>query len=172
MSDLILGMAMDLAMLKSAFGNSIKVGPVAIVDAQKGYRMRLGGSDAEPFLSPWYPHPETGKTSVPLEVGQIVGMINPSGDPRKGILIRGGYSDQHASPNSDMEANVFRAAGVTLTIKGGSLVAEAGGVKVTISGDGLNVEGGGVHNNGKNIGATHTHGGIFPGGSDTDVPNG
>src|SRR5690606_40881603 len=47
-------------------------GPVEMIDAQKGYRLRLGGSDEKPFLSPWYPHPETGKTSVPLKKGQIV----------------------------------------------------------------------------------------------------
>lgn len=116
-----IAMRLDIEMLKTAFGNSLKVGPVQVVDAEKGYRLRLGGTDDEPYLSPWYPHPETGKTSVPLKPGQIVGVINPSGDPRQGVVFRGGYSDEHASPNNDMDANVFADAGVRLQIKGGVL---------------------------------------------------
>lgn len=170
MDDIILGMALDVAMLKTAFGNAIKVGPVAVIDADKGYRMQIGGTDDQPFLSPWYPHPETGKTSVPLKVGQVVGMLNPGGDPRRGILMRGGYSNEHGSPNADMEANVFSDAGVTVTVAGGAMVISAGGVTVTVSGAGLAVEGGAVTHNGQDIGDTHKHGGVVPGGSLTDVP--
>lgn len=120
-----IAMRLDIEMMKTAFGNSLKVGPVEVIDAEKGYRLRLGGTDQDPFLSPWYPHPETGKTSVPLKKGQIVGVINPSGDPRQGVMFRGGYSDEHSSPNGDMEANVFEDAGVRIEIKGGSLVITA-----------------------------------------------
>ncbi|HEX5935819.1 MAG TPA: baseplate assembly protein [Pseudorhizobium sp.] len=117
-SDFI-AMRLDIEMLKTAFGNSLKVGPVEVIDAQKGYRLRLGGTDDNPFLSPWYPHPETGKTSIPLKRGQIVGVVNPSGDPRQGLMFRGGYSDANPSPNDDMEANVFADAGVRITVKDG-----------------------------------------------------
>jgi hypothetical protein len=117
----IVGMKADIEFLKTAFGNSMKVGPVHEVDAEKGYRLRLGGTDGEPFLSPWYPHPETGKTSVPLKPNQIVGVINPTGDPRQGMIFRAGYSDDNPSPNQDMEANVFADAGVRLQIKDGVL---------------------------------------------------
>ncbi|HEV7293096.1 MAG TPA: baseplate assembly protein [Devosia sp.] len=138
----LVGMKADLEFLKSAFGNALKVGPVAVVDAQKGYRLRLGGTDAEPFLSPFYPHPETGKTSVPLKVGQVVGVINPSGDPRQGMIFRAGYSDDNPSPNEDMDANVFDDAGVRLQIKDGVLhiTADAHVVvnapKVSLGGEG------------------------------------
>lgn len=126
-----IAMRLDIEMLKTAFGNSLKVGPVAVIDAKKGYRLRLGGTDAEPFLSPFYPHPETGKTSVPLKVGQIVGVVNPTGDPRQGFVIRGGYSDDNPSPNEDMGANVFQDAGVKISIAGGKLRIEAeGGVEI------------------------------------------
>jgi hypothetical protein len=130
-----IAMRLDVEMLKTAFGNSLKVGPVEVVDKAKGYRLRLGGTDDEPFLSPWYPHPETGKTSVPLKKGQIVGVINPSGDPRQGVMFRGGYSDQHKSPNDDMEANVFSDGGLRAVVKGGGLKISADGeVEITASG--------------------------------------
>lgn len=166
-----IAMRLDIEMLKTAFGNSLKVGPVQVVDAEKGYRLRLGGTDEEPFLSPWYPHPETGKTSVPLKPGQIVGVINPSGDPRQGVMFRGGYSDGHKSPNNDMNANVFDDAGVRVSVANGALRVEAGGVTMTISGAGVSVTGGRVEHDGKNIGSSHIHGGVEPGGADTDVPS-
>ncbi len=124
-------MRLDIEMMKTAFGNSLKVGPVEVIDAEKGYRLRLGGTDEDPFLSPFYPHPETGKTSVPLKKGQIVGVVNPSGDPRQGFIFRGGYSDENPSPNSDPLANVFQDAGVKISIKDGELVIEAAkGVRI------------------------------------------
>ena len=117
----IVAMRADIEMLKTAFGNALKIGPVEKIDAEKGYRLRLGGTDSAPYLSPWYPHPETGKTSVPLKKGQIVGVINPTGDPRQGMVFRAGYSDDNPSPNDDMEANVFDDAGVRIEVKGGVL---------------------------------------------------
>lgn len=160
MDDIFVGMALDIAMLKARHGNSIKVGPVEQLDPQKGYRIRLGGTDAEPYLSPWIPHPESGKSSVPLKKGQIVGLLSPVGDMRKAILVRGGYSDEHASPNEDMAANVFRDAGVTVTIASGKLIVE---------GD-IEFKGNSVKHNGKEIGDTHKHTGVVPGGGLTGVP--
>lgn len=46
----------------------------------------------------------------------------------------------------------------------------APGVTVTITGAGLSVTGGMVTHNGTNIGDTHVHGGVEPGGSNTAVP--
>lgn len=106
--------------LTSVMARMIVSGPIEVVDADKGYRMKLGeDGNGGAILSPWYPHPETGKTSVPLKKGQVVTSINPGGDFRQGFLVPGGYSEGHPSPNSDIEANVFRDAGVTVTVKGG-----------------------------------------------------
>lgn len=134
----IVEMKADLEHLKSAFGQSIRVGPVAEIDAAKGYRLKLGeGEEGAPFLSPWLPHPETGKTSVPLKLGQIVGVVAASGNLRQGLVFRGGYGGGNDSPNADMAANVFEDAGVRITIAGGALRIEAGGSTVEISGEGI-----------------------------------
>lgn len=122
----------DLEVLKNAFGRAIKVGPVEVIDAEKGYRLKLGEADGKPFLSPWYPHPETGKTSIPLKKGQVVGVINPAGDPRQGVLIRGGYSDGQPAPNADMNANVFEDANVRIEVKNGVVHITASG-KVVVN---------------------------------------
>lgn len=175
----LVGMKADLEMLKTAFGNALKIGPVEVIDADKGYRLRLGGSDEDPHLSPFYPHPETGKSSVPLKKGQIVGVINPSGDPRQGLVFRGGYSDANPSPNDDMDANVFDDAGVRLSIAGGVLRIEAdaafevviGGTTHRITSAGIATAGGRIEHDGRNIGSTHRHGGVEPGSGDTAEPN-
>lgn len=153
----------DLQALKSTMGRALKVGAVHQVDKDKGYRLNLGERNGKPFLSPWYPHPETGKTSMPLKVGQIVGVINPGGDPRRGLLIRGGYSDDHPSPNEDMEANVFEDAGVKLRVANGALHIEAGGCSWIFDGSGLRQTGGTIRHNDIDIGDGHRHKDVFPG---------
>lgn len=161
-SDFI-ALRLDVEAIKTAFGNMATVGPVEEIDAEKGYRLKLGEEDGEPYLSPWFPHPETGKTSVPLKKGQIVGNINPTGDPRQGFLVRGGYSEENSSPNQNMEANVFKDAGVTMTVVDGKLIIDAP--------NGVFITGDRVDHAGKNIGKDHTHGGIMPGPSNTAIPN-
>lgn len=156
---------------RSTVANLLRVGTVAKVDPEKGYRLKLGqDGEGGDWLSPWLPHPETGKTSVPLKVGQIVGQISPNGDMRQGFLLRGGYGGEHASPNADMDANVFEDAGVRLSVADGALVVTAGGTTVRISGDGLTITGGRVTHDGRNIGSSHIHTGVQRGGAQTNPP--
>lgn len=165
MIDAFIGLKIDVEMLKTAFGNALKVGPVEEVDAQKGYRLKLGeGPDGAPFLSPWYPHPESGGatgTWAPLSKGQIVGVINPGGDPRQGVLIRGGFSDANPPISQRLDENKVSFGGVTITLAGG---------RMTIDGD-VQINGSSLRHNAKNVGDSHVHGGIVPGGADTDVPS-
>lgn len=149
--------------LVNAFGRAIKGGVVKQVDKDKGYRISLGVVDGEEFLSPWYPHPESGKTSVPLREGEIVGIIAPGGDPRQGFILRGGYTEGHPSPNGDMEANVFKDGGAIFTVKNGVMSIELPGglhLKGNLTVEGDIVSTGTVTNNGKDIGASHTNAGL------------
>jgi hypothetical protein len=163
LTDGLVSMSADIAMLRSAFGNSLKVGPIEEVDAVKGYRIKLGETNGKPFLSPWQPHPESGKTSVPLRKGDIVGVVSPSGDMRQGVMFRAGYSGPRPSPNDDMNANVFEDAGVRVTVADGALVINVGGVTFRFSGDGFVQIGGRQEHNGKNVGSDHGHVSAPPG---------
>ncbi|MCR5941105.1 baseplate assembly protein [Ochrobactrum sp. XJ1] len=167
----LLSLKIDIEMLKTAFGNSMKVGPIAAIDPKRGYRIKFGEDEnGEPFLSPWYPHPESGGNSstwMPLSLGQIVGMVNPNGDTRQGLLIRGGFSDANQPPSEDMLANVLRAFGVSVTVKDGTVTIEG---NLVVNGD-VNFNDGHVKHNEANIGDTHVHGGVAPGAADTDVPS-
>ena len=182
-ADAIQPVLRDVHMLKSAFSRMVKEGAVEEIDAEKGYRIKLGEGEDGPYLSGWIPHNETGKTSVPLKKGQRVGLISPGGDIRQAMIVRSGYSDEHASPNADMEANVFEDAGVKVTVADGKLTAVIGGVTFELSGTGLNLVAGGatfaltaagftqtggqqVHD-GKDVGKTSTHTGVTVGGGTT-----
>ena len=171
-ADMLRPLVQDIAAVKTAQAKMLKVGPVEELDAEKGYRILYGETDGEKHVSPWLPFPETGKTSVPLKKGQIVGVANPGGDPRQGMILRSGYSDAHPSPNANMDANVFSDAGVTVTVADGALVIAVGGVTVRVSGEGLDVNGGHVKNDGIAIDKTHRHGGVLAGPDPTDIPLG
>jgi hypothetical protein len=54
---------------------------------------------------------------------------------------------------------------------GSSIAFDESGIYLTVGGNVLSLTSAGLHMNGKNIGDTHTHGGITPGGSNTAVPN-
>lgn len=164
MIEALVGMKIDIEMLKTAFGNALKVGPVEVVDAKQGYRLKLGEApDGAPFLSPWYPHPESGGatgTWAPLSKGQIVGVINPGGDPRQGVLLRGGFSGINPPISESLGENKYKFGGVTVTVADG---------KVTIEGD-LHVIGESLRHNAKEVGDTHKHGDVEPGGGVSGVP--
>jgi len=129
----LIDVKIDLEQLKTAFGNSLRVGPIKHIDPKKGYRIDEGtGSDGRPKLSPWYPHPESGgttKTWFPLSEGQIVGVLNPHGNPRQGVLLRGGFSDQNPPPSQSLGQNRFVFAGVTITVENGVVTVD-GNIRV------------------------------------------
>ncbi|MCX2722610.1 baseplate assembly protein [Roseibium salinum] len=182
MFDIITGQVLDLQMLKTRFGQMVRVGPVAEIDAAKGYRIKLADTEDGPLLSPWLPHPESGGQSsswMPLSIGQVVGILSPNGDIRQGVLLRGGFTDGNQPPSADLAANVLKAFGITITMKDGEVKIEG---DVTIKGD-VKIEGdqevsgdvdfteGHVQHNGIDIGDTHVHGGVVPGGADTQGPH-
>lgn len=164
MIEAIIDMQVDIEMLKTAFGNSLRVGPIEEIDAKKGFRLKYGDSPNGPWLSPWHPHPESGGatgTWFPLSKGQVVGVINPAGDPRQGVLLRGGFSGVNPPISENLGENKYTFGGVTITIAAG---------KITIEGD-VQINGSSLRHNEKNVGDSHIHGGVIPGAADTDVPS-
>jgi phage baseplate assembly protein gpV len=176
MYDVITGLKIDLEMMKTRFGQMIRIGPIEVIDPVKGYRIKLADGEDGPFLSPWLPHPESGgQTSswVPLSKGQVVGILSPNGDLRQGVLLRSGFTDDNQPPSADLVANVFKAFGITVTMKDGKTTFEC---DVTIKGN-VEIEGnvdfrtGYVHHNDTNTGDDHVHGGVVKGAANTLGPH-
>lgn len=127
----IIAQRADIEQLKSILGRALRVGAVEVVDAEKGFRIKFADGPDGPYLSPFYPHPESGgntSTWAPLSKGQVVGIIQPGGDPRRGVLLRGGFSDQNPPPSQSLDENKLRFGGVTITLtKDGAVTVEAEG---------------------------------------------
>lgn len=182
MFDIITGLRIDLEMLKTRFGEMIRIGPIEEIDAAKGYRIKLADGEDGPVLSPWLPHPESGGQSsswMPLSKGQVVGVLSPNGDMRQGVLLRSGFTDNNQPPSEDLAANVLKAFGITITMKAGTVKVE-GDVEiigdVEIEGDlkvtgNVDFYGGHVQHEDTNIGADHVHAGVVPGAADTLGPH-
>jgi len=71
-------------------------------------------------------------------------------------------STQIRSDDGQHVIDLNPASGLTLT---------SGGVSMALTPGGLAITGGTVTHNGKNIGSTHTHNGVVPGGGNTGTPN-
>jgi phage baseplate assembly protein V len=100
------------------------------VDGRWLVRMRIGGSDTEPFLSPWIPYalPNGGPDGlnihrVPKE-GEQLTLLSPAGDFQQGVAVPLSWSDDHPSPSDDPDAVVISHRKFRLTLKDGNLTVE------------------------------------------------
>lgn len=114
--------------------------------------------------------PEDGALALAIAVGGneddliIMPVANPS--TRLGGLNAGETAlyNRHGDGiliGDDGNINVKAGASVTFTVQG---------IKVVISGSGVDITGGNVTHNGKNIGATHVHIDVVPGGGLSGPP--
>jgi phage baseplate assembly protein gpV len=164
-----------IAELERRFAGIMRHGAVEEVDPSK-HRIRLNfGTDVEgkPFLSPWIPYSQVAgalKVHVPPSIGQQFTLIAPAGDWQQAVALPFTWSNADPAPSGSGDENVLTYGDVRMTLKDGLLEIKAGGVTINITGDGVAVSGGEVSHDGKNIGATHIHGGVVPGGGLTDVP--
>ena len=98
-------------------------------------------------------------------LNMVLGLEDPSSRPRKREPGSTALYDANGSMISlvQSEMRVVHAKSFTVVV---------GGVSLTITKDGVTIKGGKVTHEGKDIGATHRHGGVQSGASNTDVPQG
>lgn len=184
--------AARVAELERRIAGVMRHGVVAEVDPEK-QRVRLDfgpshGGEGK-FLSPWVPYAQFSgalKVHTPPTVGQQMTAMSPTGDFRQAVAIPLTHSDQNPSPSGAGDQNVVTYGNVTMTLADDLVRSEVGGltfeltsaaaqitiggVTFKVSGAGVEITGGTVKHDGKNIGSTHIHGGVIPGGGTTDVP--
>ncbi|MBB2715638.1 hypothetical protein EFR00_24885 [Rhizobium sophoriradicis] len=114
--------------------------------------------------------PEDGALAVVLAVGSDEGdlVVLPVANPSKrlGKLSEGdvGLYGQHGD-------RVTISDGGTIELQAGeSISVKVGGVTFVVSADGVDITGGHVKHNGKDIGDTHRHKDVVPGGGNSGVP--
>ena len=171
----IVELAARIAELERRFAGSIRHGTVAEVDPAKGRaRLDLGESTSGGrFLSPWVPYSQVAgalKAHIPPTVGQQLTLLAPGGDWQQAVAVPLAFSDKNPSPSDAGDRNVITYGNVTLTLADDLVTIAVGGVSFEVTGSGIEIIGGTIRHDGKNIGSSHIHGGVTPGGGTTDVP--
>lgn len=134
----------------------------------------------------------------PLEEGERVVVLSESGELQNGMVFPAAlYSDEDPAPGDKaglwrkkfadggvieydretgeflVEAEAFatlRVGDSELRVESGKITISVGGVALEVSGSGIKMTGGTVDHDGKNVGKTHTHGGIQSGSGFTLSP--
>ncbi|MBB4042016.1 hypothetical protein GGR34_003701 [Microvirga flocculans] len=110
MIEILLRLDAEVAELKRRFENSQRVGVVKEVDPAKGrVRLQVGGTDGEPFLTPWVPYAQVAgdlKIHSPPSIGQQMILICPDGDFRQGMALPFTFSKQNPSPSDKGDEHV------------------------------------------------------------------
>jgi phage baseplate assembly protein gpV len=150
--------------------NRKRTGTVSEVDYAKGLaRVELSTQDGKPYLSPWMPWKEIAaggiKSHIPPTQGEQVDVVSESGDLTDAVIDMSTPSNANPRPHDGPEA-VITKGGSKILIADGKVEITA---DVTIKGD-LAVEGSSVTHNGTDIGDTHEHTGVEPGGALTGPP--
>ena len=95
----------NIARIWRAIDRLVLLGTVAEVDlATARARIeydRVGETPVVTDWLPWLAAAGTTRSWRPPSVGEQVAVLCPDGDPRRGIVIGGIYSAQHAAPSND-----------------------------------------------------------------------
>lgn len=130
MHSVITQMMQRITDLERRIDGSLQRGKVEEVDPAAGtVRIRLGGDDDEPFLSPPIPYAQFAgdlKVHTPPSVGQTMTVMNAGGDYRQGIAMPLSWSDQNATPSERGDENVLTYGNVTLRIADGQVTISVG----------------------------------------------
>lgn len=159
----------ELTNERAARERMFRPGKVAEVDAAKQlYRQEIGvDKDGNPVKGPWVPYSQIAggrKTHSPPSVGQQMMLISPDGDFSQGFGVPFTWSKEQASPSTDPNTDVDQRGDVKDVNDGKSRVISAGGVTLKISAAGVEITGGALKHDGRNIGKTHKHVNVQPGG--------
>ena len=150
--------------LRRRLNNVVREGRVEEADAKKGYRIAIGDGDDGPIKTTWVKRDESGgslKTWAPLTKGQKVKLFSPNGEiGGNSLVVPHHYNEGHDQPSENLEEPLFQAGGVTMRFSNGVL---------TIEGN-LLIKGASVKHDDKDIGKTHKHGQVQPGGGQSGAP--
>lgn len=113
------------------------------------------------------PNGEIGKHSRAIPYGPTDDSAEPAGDEGFARV----WSEGAASISMSGNEIRLRVGSATVSIKNGEIRSTVGGTEMLHTPDGLDQTGGHHKHEGKNTGKDHIHGGVFPGGADTDVPS-
>lgn len=134
--------------LEQRLSNVATHGPVHEVDTKKKMaRLRLGGTDAEPYLSPWVPYGQwAGKLKIhtPPTKGQNMTLFAPTGDPQQGALMPMTWNNEFGSPSEKEDENVMTYGNAKVEVRGDEIVVTVPKFLLKCGGSTFELTGGGL----------------------------
>ncbi len=190
MSDELLELYNRVAALERRAAGLVKHGRVSEVNAREGWvRLDIGAGDAGRLISPKIPYAQFAgalKAHTPPSVGQQMTWLAPGGDPRQSFALPLTWSEQNESPSQNQDENVVTYGNVRMTLKDNLVRINVGGLQWELTSEHMTLDVGGVHwkfsaagyaqagggmgHNGRDVGATHKHPDVMPGGARTGLP--
>jgi phage baseplate assembly protein gpV len=129
----ILQLLARIAELERKLDSMFRHGPVhdrKTIDGRWFVRLKIGGTDDDPFLSPWIPYSSANGGPQGLNVhrvpaqGEQLTMLSPAGDPRQAVAVPLFWSDDHPAPSDEADALVVTHPLFRLEIENGVLTIE------------------------------------------------
>lgn len=150
--------------------NMFREGTVKSVDEKTGTAI-VDAHGVESKPSPWLTQAGDINEWTPLSEGQRVVLISPGGDMGRSFIMPGGYTDEVKAPHDAKAQKRVKIGNAVITHSGDGLFIEVGGASFQFTGAGFEQIGGEQKHDGLNVGSTHVHGGVIPGGADTIGPH-
>lgn len=158
-------------------------GRVAEVDgARHAVRLVIGQTpEGDDVLGPWTPVAQTAgalKVHDLPAVGQQGAIRSANGDIEQGTFSPFHWSEGFEAISDDPDVKIMTLGATTITWTAASIRLEVGATMLELTGSGIRLNGqlvavtGARHtHNDVNVGDTHVHAGVMPGGADTDLPH-
>ena len=115
-------------------------GRVTDVDADKHVvRIQVGGSEQEPFKSPWLPYAQVAHGPQGLNIhhvpktGTQMTMLSQGGDFRQALLLPFHWWNDHPSPSKDPDEAVWKWDKAKITMKADLVKLEVGDSVIEIT---------------------------------------
>lgn len=128
-----------VAELERRLSNVMREGVVEAVDpARKRVRLRLGGDDGAPFLSPWVPYAQHAgalKVHTPPSIGQQMTLHSPAGDIRRGQALPYTWSNAEPAPSDAGDENVVTFGEVRLELTASGVRIQIGESVLALDGE-------------------------------------
>jgi len=150
--------------------NIIREGVVQSVDYKAGTAVAMAhGIPTKPIK--WTEPAGDIVEWTPLAPGERVMVVSPGGDLGRAFIVRGGYTDDAPQPHNEAAQKRTKIGAAVVTQSADGLLIDIDGTTFSFTKGGFAQVGGTQTHDEKNVGSTHVHGGIIPGGADTRGPH-
>jgi len=174
--------ALRLSALEARVAKMLWPATVAQRDHEKGVRFEVAkDDDGNPVLSAWVQPGDQNKGTrsrwLP-QIGAQALVMTPAGHDYAMGFIPMSHHDNSPNPAKDADETVIfddgacrlSASGGIWTLKSGSSVITISDGHIEIKSESILAKGSSLKHNEKNVGDTHIHDGVMPGGGDTGFP--